>query len=148
MGQPTTRLLKYSPLEAILLLINNHFNMYLRPEFVRVGEPVMVSGKLTEVDVSITQSSDESITSPYIGSMKYRYERLDVSEVLDDLHFDIAAPTTVGEVLNRLSARTGLVISPDDFIQESITDNEHILKSNPISLRWVGQVTITIGSQE
>lgn len=147
MGQSTTRLLKFSPEEALLIMINNHYNLNLRPEFVKIHPPQSLGGKLTEVLIEIIPSTNEVIESPYTGSFIYRYERLDLSEIQGSFCIDLQTPTTVAEVLSNISTSTGVIIDPSDFdnVAIDVESSNYILQASPSSLRWVGELSLTLG---
>jgi hypothetical protein len=141
----TLRLLKFDPAVALLIMANNHLNIYLRAEFATVGTPTVVQDALTDVVITTHESTDENIYRQHTGQLTYRYNRIDVADVFGGMSLDLTPPTTVASVMNNITLASGLVITADDFENALISDSSFVLTAKSTSLRWVGETTVTLG---
>lgn len=142
----TLRLLKYDPAVALLIMVNDHLNIYLLPEYAKVHSPTAVveGGLATDVTVDTFDSGNDFIPRQYTGSLTYRFNRLSVSEILGTLTLSLTPPVTVAGVMANLAAATGLVITDDDFENGLVETNSFTLTAKPQSLRWVGSTTVML----
>lgn len=140
----TLRLLKYDPSVALLIMANNHYNINLRPEYARAVNPTALGETLTEVTIETFDSIDSFIYRRCVGTMRYRYNRIRVSDVFTDLVLDITPPATIGGMMNNLALASGLIITDDDFENGLIEGDSFVLKAKPGSLRWVGETTVML----
>ena len=87
---------------------------------------------------------------PYHGSVGFRYGRLSLEDTFGefDLQFTVALPTTMSVVAGLMGTAFGMVFGVEDFIEENIADNngqvDVILRANPDSPRWMGQIPIRL----
>lgn len=140
----TLRLLKYDPAVALLIMVNNHLNLHLRPEFAKVTDPTAIEGTLTEVKVTTFDSINDFISRRYTGELTYRYDRIHVASLFSDMVLTVTPPTTVLGVMTNLAQASGLVITNDDFENQRVESNSFLLTAKPNSLRWVGSVTVML----
>jgi hypothetical protein len=140
----TLRLLKYDPTVALLILANNHLNLRMMPQGISVSTPTAIGRTLTEVTFTAHESIDEYIETRYTGSLRYRYNRLDVNDYFAGLELEVSPPVTVRGVMNNLALASGLVITDDDFENALVEGSSFELKASANSLRWVGSTTVVL----
>lgn len=142
------RLLKFTPDEAIIMMANSELNTYLRPEIVRVGEPTSLGGKLTQITIESIDKDYEMIQNPYVGLRTLEYSRYDLTEVFDQLIIDTKLPTTIGNILEYITYRTGILFDTNDFDNGVITESEFTLVAKAESKRWVGSVNVVVSDKD
>lgn len=75
----------------------------------------------------------------------YAYRQLGEGVVpnIEDVGFD-----TTADLLPELNALLGLQLAIEDIVDEPITDASHprdvVVKANPLSLVWIGQLSVTL----
>lgn len=140
----TLRLLKFHPAVALLIMVNNHLNIHLRPEFVTVGTPTVVEDDVTDVLIQTKPSINDAIYRAYTGEVTYRYRRLNVADVFAGMNLDITPPITIRGVMENIAAASGLAITDNDFENGLVETNSFTLTAKPNSLRWVGSTTVML----
>jgi hypothetical protein len=94
-------------------------------------------------------------TSPLAEPKKIYYDRLKLTDYLYLVLGDGAVPaiedvgfTTTAQVLPAINALLGIQLTTDDIIDEAIADASYprdvILRANPGSLVWLGQLSVTL----
>lgn len=139
-----SRLLKFSPDDAVLMMANQVLGTYLRPEIARVGAVLALEGRRTLVPIEVLDVTPEMIQNPYDGTFQLEYNRYDLTEVFGRILIEASLPTTVDNLIRTLSQKTGIVFDKDDFSNEVVDTASYTLIANPGSKRWVGDVEIQI----
>lgn len=142
------RLLKFTPDEAIIMMANSNLNTQLRSEIVRVGEVIPLDGLRARVTVTSIDAQYDMIQNPYVGRHTLEYSRYDLAEVFGQLFIDVKLPTTVYNILDYITDRTGIVFDDNDFNNGVIEDTEFTLYAKSNSKRWVGGVKIILTDEE
>lgn len=143
----TQRLLRYDPETAVLILANERDNLHLRKEFARVKERhPSADGEMTVV-IEGHESTDTGLTSPYSGELRMTYQRLNLATDLGEFTLQIAPPLTVRSAMRHFSQRTGIKIEDGEFLDDIIDEHEYLLRADPDSLRWYGEVKIHLIEQ-
>lgn len=141
----TRQLLKYKPLDALLIVINQSENLRLNPEQIRVVHIEGIDGTKTLVRLEATQSNNSALDTLYKANGLFTYNRLDISEVFDNGHVvNIQLPTTTYDLLDVLERDTGIKFDKTDVFLESIWNEDYTFRPRDTSLRWVGEVTFNL----
>lgn len=137
-----------SPWEALLQLINDNCGLYLKPWTSNLISLDAINSE-GETKVTIMASkSDDSLTPPFACRV-FKYYRLDLAVVLADYDGGFIDPDNnvvdTRWVVNWLSEKTGIVFDMNDFQHIPVKVMESfVLKAHPMSLRWYGEITLTI----
>lgn len=141
------RLLRFTPVEAILMMANQSLNTQLRPEIATVGEPISLGGKRAKVAIYSSTVQNGMIQNPYSGVSVLEYTRYDLSDIFDQILLDLKPPTTVQSVVDAMAFHTGIAFDSNDFINERIDSGVYTLRAAPGSKRWVGVVNVTLDAE-
>lgn len=143
----TRQLLKYKPLDALLIVINQSENLRLNPKQIRVTQIEGIEGTKTLVRLESFSADNAAMDDFYRESGLFTYDRINIADVFNDGHFvNLKLPTTTHDLLDVLERDTGIIFDKGDLPLESIWSENYILKPRDNSLRWVGSVRLTIGS--
>lgn len=139
------RLLRFDPLSALLILVNQQAGSSLNPNQIKAAVVESLGGTLTRVTLSAFAPEQEWIAQEYQGNKVLTYHRLDLATFFHS-GFTVEAhlPLTVHSLLEKLNQRQGLVFADSDFDQAVISTSPFTLKAKATSLRWVGQVPVTV----
>lgn len=141
------RLLKFSPADAIFMMVNSSLNTQLRPEIATIGEPVSLGGRKTRIGIYSSSAKPIMIQNPYSGDTVLEYNRYDLTEVFDTILLDISPPTTVQSILDEIKKNTGIVFDAQDFENDRVDTNTYTLKAAESSKRWIGEVVVTLNAE-
>ena len=144
----TLELLHKPPKEALVDIVNHHNDTTILAERVVFSNIQSLNGELTEVTIKKVDPPPLS-TYRYKGQTSFTFHRLDLAVFFEGvvLEVELSLPSDTLEVAQKLGERFGFVFDENDFVLESITqDNyqEWTLKADPNSLRWVGEVALEI----
>lgn len=148
----TDELLKMSPHGAIVRMINDRNHTFFdggETGSLVISPPLDEGGIRTEVEISVRRRLSGSEQLPFGGSLAFRYNRLDVENTLSGklTGYRPAMPTSTQVLLDELTRRTGIKFDLEDFVLEDIIRSNaapYVLKAKPESLRWIGQMEITL----
>ncbi len=140
-------LLKETPWQALIDMINAKFLLRLDSKTTILKELIPGTG----VDTTIKIDAFRNSTLPELTQDTFTYQRLRLEDFFPSaLQINtIVAPTNSWIVANTIFKGLGIVIDRNDFIYEEIETladlSHYVLKANPYSLRWVGEVVINGG---
>lgn len=141
----TRQLLRYKPLAALLIVINQSEQLRLNPDQIRVVHIEGIDGTETLVRLEAKQGSNAALDDIYLNNGLFKYNRLDIADVFDEGHVvNIKLPTTTHDLLDVLERDTGILFDKSDLFLEPIWNEEYLLKPRDTSLRWVGEVTLNL----
>lgn len=139
------RLLRFDPLSALLIMVNQQAGTCLNPNQIKATVVEPLQGTLTRVTLSAFAPDHEWIAQEYQGNQTLTYHRLDLGTFFrQGLTVEARLPLTVFSLLEMLNHRQGLVFADSDFDQAVIEQSSFVLKAKASSLRWVGQVPVTV----
>lgn len=143
MSLGTERLLKFHPLAALLILINQSTGLRLNPNQIRARDVRSLGGTKTEVTLEHYDSGDEHVEQIYSDSGKVKYDRLDVADFFGaSLKVKVNYPVTTMDLMKLLYSVTGIVFDEGDFEPHVARTSPFLLKASSSSLRWIGQVAV------
>jgi hypothetical protein len=145
-GVSTQLLLSVSPLEAVVMMFNDAYGVSMPLRWGRATPPVDNGDGTCTVTVSVRDPVSRSETINYKGAANLTYTRMDLTSLLGGLVDDFVPtlPTTTQTLADLIAARFGIINDENDFLIENIGDNAappYVLKANPLSWRWTGQLT-------
>lgn len=115
---------------------------------LHVGLPVAVDGTLTRVSVAVNPSAAPVNLWAFSEPMDFHYHRYDIEFLMGEVRMAVASdsfPVFTTEILHRITERTGIPFSHDDFINSVFTTHgTFTLEANPYSLKWVGSVPLIL----
>ena len=142
-------LMSMSPRDALVKIITHNNEVYAKPDFLALGTPRALTGRITEVTVKGSSTIDPFIKQMYLGDFVFTYKRIDFAELFanTDITIQIDLPCKTSDVMAVLTHHYGYVFDSSDYINEAITAlnaYDYILKAAPYSYRWYGQVRLTL----
>lgn len=142
-------LMSLSPRDALVKLITHKNQVKIDPDHIDFGMPEVLSGRETRIRVSGRKPTDGFTGQVYTGDIDFTWKRLDLGELFHNtsLTIQMDLPCKTSDVMAVLSHQYGWVFDSSDYINELITaENAHqyLLKAAPYSLRWIGQVVLTL----
>jgi hypothetical protein len=146
----TKQLLGMTPKNALAAMLNDlNPGMRVDGNDLIVSDPVVQSGTVTNVNLTMRRSYAWNDFVPYTGSVPFQYNRLDIANfaALTFIDFNPALPTTTQVLLDELNLLFGIVFDPNDFFIENIDHNNggtYTLRAQPNSLRWIGEYTLNL----
>jgi hypothetical protein len=144
MNLDTIALLSYSPSDSLLIIANESLGTSLNPQNSKIIDVSEIAGVLTEATICGTGLID-NCTNSYEGQQTFIFNRLDLKTLFGD-NFKVAAgiPTTVGNILSKITASSGIVFDENDFADGVINTLSATLSPLPQSRRWSGQLDIVL----
>lgn len=148
----TKQLLELTPDGAIVKMVNDANGTFFdggETGPLVISPPLNVGGLRTEVELTIRRRISRSEKLPVQGKLAFRYNRLDVEGTLLGVlaGFRPSMPTSTQVLLDELTARTGIIFHPEDFVLEDIyaaNATPYTLRAKPESRRWVGELPVTL----
>lgn len=146
-------LLSLPPREALVRIITHSNQVSVSPEHLEFGIPVSVDGRVTRIPVTGRKPYDLFTGQLYVGSIDFTYKRIDFGELFAQtkLSVQIDLPCKTSDLIQVLSKHYGYVFDSSDYINELITAEnayEYVLKAAPYSLRWWGEVKVSLLKKE
>lgn len=146
-------LLRLPPREALVKIITHSNQVNIAPEHLELGTPVVVEGRVTRIPVSGRRPNDGFTGQLYTGTIDFTFKRIDFAELFatTKLSVQIDLPCKTSDLIAIMSQHYGYVFDSSDYVNERITaDNayEYVLKAAPYSLRWCGQVQVSLLKKE
>lgn len=136
-------LLKMSPLQAAVHVIGEKLNTPISPSRVDI---VPVEDRPDGTLSIVVRTSDDAQSyfhNRYVGEGSVILKRLSLN-TLGTPTVNVTLPTTTANIIEALSQQFGIVFDEADYVLEPVRANTHIVKAKTLSLRWMGQVTVTI----
>lgn len=145
------RYLSMDPWAGLITMISDRTYLNLEPTTCTLKTLESLGGLDTRVVIETNRStSSAQLMPPLPKELEYLFTRLDPDSFFrtatEDLLVDqLRLPTNTQDILNRITAITGAVFAIDDFEQQEVASyGEVILVATPNSLRWVGQLKLTL----
>lgn len=142
--------------EALVEFISQTNNLSLNPSYMFFSPPTPVADTwragTTDKNTIIRMTTTEESTD-YQGSVVVVYDRLDMADLnqLVDVTLEVHQPTTTHDFIRPMWLRFGIVIDPEDIVDEPLVplddnlleDPIYEIQATPTSLRWVGKFQVT-----
>ena len=148
----TEDLLHLDPTDALIAMVNWENNTEFRPGSLIAGRPRAGVGRLTKVTLAARRQAGLLDVVPDPGEIDFQFNRLDIGQHFSGVlgGFRPRMPVSTQVLVDELSRRMeGQKFYINDFVAEYI-DREngqpYILKAHPDSLRWMGQLEVTLGN--
>lgn len=142
------RLLRMTPLAALLVIINEACGTTLNPNQIRVKQITSLGDRETKVRLEAFKPRNKFDKQVYKGEADFTYNRLDVGQVLGfEYSIRTPLPSTTQDVLEAITETVGVVFDENDFELEVVQNTPYTLKAKPESLRWVGQVELNLNTE-
>lgn len=142
----TLKLLKLSPHDAIIAMLNDVNGSAVDPRLVSTTQVQQLSGKRTTVTVTNLGLAPSDGMIVYEGTLDFEYNRLVLNDEFADtvFKFNFPLPTTSTAVVKALFEALRWTYDQDDFVEEAVTSSPYTLKAKPESRRWVGFIQIPL----
>lgn len=146
-------LLSLTPQQALVRIITHSNQVSIAPDHMEFGIPQALVGRETMIKVTGRKPNDSFMGQVYRGSVDFFYKRIDFGELFANTQLSIQMdlPCKTSDVIRVLSHHYGYVFDSSDYVNELITAENaygYVLKAAPYSLRWWGQVTLTLLKKE
>lgn len=150
MTRPLMDYLSVPPWEALLQLVNDNCGLDLKPHSTTLMSLESISED-GETKVTLTAPRTDNTLRPPFAYRVFKYYRLNLAEVFSDFNGGFIDPdSTVVDtrwVLKWLFSKTGIKFGINDCQHTTVKNMETFtLKAHPMSLRWYGEITMTIAS--
>lgn len=140
---PLEQLLTYTPLQAMLIAINDVHGTQLNPRYVEVDKIVSSSGQNLVVRLKARTVLPNADENRFTGSGDVTVKRLNLATIFPaPFVLDYFGEVVSHDVAKTITQRTGIVFDESDFDSVVLTPTNAILKASANSLRWYGQMTI------
>lgn len=148
MTRPLLDYLSVPPWEALLQLVNDNCGLDLEPHSTVLMSLESLSDD-GETKVTLTAPKTDNTLRPPFSYRVFKYYRLNLAEVLSGYDGGFIDPDNVVVdtrwVVNWLSAKTGIPFDINDYQHVTVKNMETFtLKAHPMSLRWYGEISMTI----
>ena len=146
----TELLLRQSPEDALVAMVNARNHTLFRPGDFIVSDVTAVADTRTTVTLTVRSSSAAQDPVPEPGALEFTYERIPVGEHFSGVLADYrpALPVSTQTVLDEITRRTGQQFYPGEFEARYIDRANaapFVLTPSPTSLRWVGELSVVLG---
>lgn len=137
------RYVKYPPVEGFLIMVNDAFNLRLRPEFAKAT--VIESDGVNAVALIETFASvSETVPRLHTGSFTVRYKRLQLSEWFTATTLKVAAPTNTSVILELLRNSDSYYLTAADIVKDGQLPKAATIKAAEKSLFWAGSFKVKL----
>lgn len=141
----TSELLKYPPLDALLIIANESLNTSLNPGNCTIASIAKITGTLTECTVAGKSPAADNCANSYENQVVFVYNRIALPTIFGDvLNQPGSLPTTVKNITEQITKHTGIVFDEHDFEDRIINELPITLTPMPESRRWTGSLTIAL----
>jgi len=144
----TETLLQYPPWEALIRMVNHHYRMTIDPRMAELVEQETLSDNRLEVTLALKPSTSLRNLLPPTEQLTVVYQRLNLGTYFGGTYSLTGSeyPDTTLKITRQLGNDYGIVFDRDDVFHETIPVglNTYTLKAHPRSLRWVGELEITL----
>jgi hypothetical protein len=150
MDTDTLNLLSLSPKAALVQLMANAAQPDLAVDQLTVLNVTAGVGTQTTVVVGLELVPEDLSTWNYAGETTLQYDRIDLSVLFAGIALTFIPdnyPTSVDWLCAQIASVGQIQFDPTDFIREPITKamaTTYYLKADPNSLRFIGQVPVTL----
>lgn len=140
---PLEQLLTYTPMQAMLIAINDVHGTQLNPRYVELDKIVSSSGQNLVVRLKARTVMPNADENRFSGSGDITIKRLNLATIFPvPFVLDYFGEVVSHDVAKTITQRTGIVFDESDFDSVVLTPTSSILKASVNSLRWYGQMTI------
>jgi hypothetical protein len=137
------RYVKYPPVEGFLIMVNDAFNLRLRPEFAKAT--VIESDGVNAVALIETFASvSEAVPRVHTGSLTVRYKRLDMSEWFTATKLKVVAPTNTSVILSLLRTNDSFYLTANDIVANNALERVDTIEAAELSLFWTGSFQVEL----
>lgn len=137
------RYVKYPPSEGFLIMVNDAFNLHLRPEFAKAS--VLESDGVNATALIETfPSTSEYVTRCHTGSLKISYRRLQLAAWFHATKLKVEAPTNTSVILDLLRSHDGICLTADDIVPNTSLGKSSTIQAATTSLFWTGSMQLTL----
>lgn len=142
-----------TPLTALEELLANAVKPGVEIDELMVVGMTALEGTLTRIDVALNLQPNDLSSWVYGGTTSIEYNRIDLADFFSGIALKFkppSFPTTTAWLCSKIASVGKIKFDPNDFIQESITEEmavNYFLKANPTSLRFIGQVSVSLFTQ-
>lgn len=145
----TQLLLRHTPEDAIVMMVNEVNNTKFPSGTFEFGLPEVVNGRETKIHLKVRDSSHKLDEVPYEGEFDFTYHRLDMADHFADIlsGFRPTLPTSTSVLLDELKRRLRQEFFLEDIVLEDITRANaapYRLKAKAESLRWYGYIDVML----
>lgn len=137
------RYVKYPPVEGFLIMVNDAFNLHLRPEFAK-ARVIESDGVNAVALVETFDSINEMIPRAHTGSLTVRYKRLQMSEWFTANSLPVVAPTNTSVILNLLRTHDSYYLTANDIVPNNALARDGIVEAAELSLFWTGSFQLSL----
>lgn len=142
-------LLSLTPTDAVTVMLTNANSLRYPLHGLKASAPTDLGGQRTRVTLSGRAQSAKDDHYFYQGQSLLEYNRIAVQELFDGIldGWRPALPISTEDLLNEITARSGIRFYAEDFVQEEINNanamNYH-LRAKIESLRWIGEISFQL----
>lgn len=137
------RYVKYPPVEGFLIMVNDAFNLRLRPEFAK-AKVIESDGVNAVALIETFDSVSEAVPRVHTGSLTVRYKRLDMSEWFTATKLKVLAPTNTSVILSLLRTNDSFYLTANDIVANNALERVDTIEAAELSLFWTGSFQVEL----
>jgi hypothetical protein len=137
------RYVKYPPVEGFLIMVNDAFNLRLRPEFAK-AKVIESDGVNAVALIETFDSTSEMVPRAHTGSLKVRYKRLQLSEWITSTRLKVVAPTNTSVILSTLRNNDSFYLTANDIVADNLLEQVSTIEAAELSLFWTGSFQVEL----
>lgn len=137
------RYVKYPPVEGFLIMVNDAFNLRLRPEFAK-AKVIESDGVNAVALIETFDSVSEAVPRVHTGSLTVRYKRLDMSEWFTATKLKVLAPTNTSVILSLLRTNDSFYLTANDIVANNALERVGTIEAAELSLFWTGSFQVEL----
>lgn len=137
------RYVKYPPVEGFLIMVNDAFNLRLRPEFAK-AKVIESDGVNAVALIETFDSVSEAVPRAHTGSLTVRYKRLDMSEWFTATKLKVLAPTNTSVILSLLRTNDSFYLTANDIVANNALERVDTIEAAELSLFWTGSFQVEL----
>lgn len=142
MNFTTEQLLQLPPFEAALIAYNDQHGTQLNPRFVELDGVVNNDGSWVTIRLKAREDNPNKEDRRFNGQCTITIERLDLGETIGTVKIPYIDSITTPDVGSNITKQVGIIFDENDFIKDVITETNTVVRANPESLRWYGEMTV------
>jgi len=137
------RYVKYPPVEGFLIMVNDAFNLRLRPEFAK-AKVIESDGVNAIALIETFESVSEAVPRAHTGSLTVRYKRLQLSEWFTATRLEVVAPTNSTVILQLLRTHDSFYLTANDIVTDNLLERASSIVAAEASLFWTGSFQVEL----
>lgn len=137
------RYVKYPPVEGFLIMVNDAFNLRLRPEFAK-AKVIESDGVNAVALIETFDSVSEAVPRVHTGSLTVRYKRLEMSEWFTATKLQVVAPTNTSVILSLLRSNDSFYLTANDIVADNSLERVSTIEAAELSLFWTGSFQVEL----